>query len=518
MFTLSERYPMAHHRMNPENVSAMEGYLRSVFPPEMVEFKHVDAYYVQPEEFFGERYDIVGINAHFRGIQAVQEALTTWPLQDMATHVFVEGSYINSLRDGRRVIAQLLCSNVPEALIVFGEVEPAVEGLIESITHDRPIETVPNLLLPESDWEQRGETVVTDLSRITHQPYQYLCQLLDYPIHTYHVQTSRGCCYGNCAFCTDALIWGKGWRGYPIDNVINVFQDMSNEGVDYAFIFDKDFIGGNVVRAAELASALISIGNTVPYYAAFRATEIIKAEKLLPRLKESGLAFVFMGAETFSPAIAKRYAKGFTVNHSLQAIEILRAHQIDFRLGYIIDPLSSLEELLESLEVIDRSQLWGHLGNIFNRMAIRTGTRYEELGREAGILGHLDEENLTYEYTYLDPRVGKTMEICTRWLKDVPHINLYLLVGKRVTGVHGGNPDEFALFNRYLCLLNRLDCTTLWSVSKAVQKGAEQDISKVITSSTETYQALARRLARKLNPEYKASRAVLAELEYNNYL
>ncbi len=517
-FTLNERYPMNHHRMNPENVSALEGYLNSVFPKDMISFTHIDSYYVDPKKFFTDKYDIIGINAHFRGILAVQEALNNWPLADMAPYIFIEGSFINSLLEGIRVIASLLKDRIPSAYIVYGEVEPAVQGLIEHVAGQRPLEHVPNLLIPSNSYEIREEPKLTDLSLITHQPYQYVKELLEYPIHTYHLQTSRGCCYANCAFCTDALIWGKVWRPFPIENVIHAFKDMRTEGIDYAFIFDKDFIGGKPDRAEQLANALIGMDNKIPYYGAFRATEIINAEKYLPLLKQSGLVFVFIGIETFSSAIAKRYQKGFTVKHSLKAIEILRSNQIDFRLGYIIDPLSTLEETLESIEVVRRYKLWGNIGNIFNQMSIRSGTKYEELGRQAEVIGDIDEENLTYHYEYADSRLGKTMEVCYEWFRTVPHINLYLLLGKRMTNVPGGNKTEYNLFNHYLSLLNKVDCYTLETVGRTILEGREKSLSNVTSQATVLYKELVKKLGEELNQKYLTSAAVLDEIKFNKYL
>jgi len=461
MFTLRENYELENHRMNPETVSPLEGYLGTTFPPGQVEFTHIDSCYANPQDFLNETFDIVGINAHWRGIGPVKEVLRNWPLSSMAKYVFIEGSYIDCLKSGREVIMGLLRETGADAFIVYGEPEPAVSGLIEHIVYGRGLETIPNLVRPEDGWQGPGQTERTDLSKIPYQPYQYLTDLMSFPFHTFHVETSRGCHYGRCTFCTDARMWMGGWRGYPTENIVSLFEDMRHNRVDYAFIFDKDFWGNDLTRAKALAAALIESGNSIPYTVALRADEIIAGEDLLPSFKESGLAFVFVGAETFSESVARRYNKGITVADTLRAIQILRKHQIDFGLGYIIDPVGSLEELVESLEVVRRHRLWGHLSSIFNAMEIRNGTGYEMIARKAGILGQRNDDNLLHEYEFADLRVGTVVEVSKDWLRQVPHINVFLLLAKRMTHrVTGRDQHEYLKYYHYLHVSTKLILTS----------------------------------------------------------
>lgn len=511
MFTFKERYSISstRHRMNPETVSALEGYLKTVFPRQIT-FKHIDSYYVNPENFLKERFDIVGLNVHWRDISPVTKALKTWPLNKMAKHIFIEGSFINSLKDGHNVLANQLRETGINAFLVYGEPEPAVEGLIENIIKGRPLDTIPNLLGYKDSWQNITGFKRTDLSKISTQPYQYLEKLLAFPLHTFHVETSRGCYYGACSFCTDAKIWGKGWRGYPIENVISLFEDMRNNKVDYAFIFDKDFWGNELERAKSLATALIKSGNSIPYLVALRADEIINGEYLLESFKKSGLAFVFLGAETFSQSIARRYNKGISVKETLKAIEILKKHQIDFGLGYIIDPLASMKELIENLKLIKKYRLWGHISSIFNAMEVRSGTGYETLLKKLNLLRERDNNNLLYHYEFADPQVAKIVEISKEWLSEIPHFNVYLLLAKRVSHkVKGREQQEHSKYNRYYRALQKIDFDFLFNLAKLISQKKENEIQKLRKEMTQLYNQTVQKLQQELNPTDVVSNTLL---------
>ena len=514
-FTLPENYALGKrrsdpHRMNPEAVSPLKGYLASRFDRTQIEFIHVDSYYVDPDQFFGERFDIVGINAHWRGIGPVVEALNTWPLGQMASHVFVEGSYINSLKDGRVVMAERLREAGVKAFIVYGEPEPAVAGLVENITTGRALATIPNLLLPENNWQNAGPTERTDLSLIKTQPYQYLTELLNHPFHTFHIETSRGCYFGGCTFCTDIKLWGKGWRGYPIENVISLFAEIRAKGVDYAFIFDKDFWGNDLKRARLIAEELIRAGNPIPYLVALRADEIINGEHLLDSFKRSGLAFVFLGAETFSEAINTRYNKGVSVAETLKAIDILRKHRFDFGLGSIIDPLGTIEELEESLEVIRARRLWGNLSSVFNVMEIRSGSPYERIARKAGIIGDRNDDDLSFKYEFLDQRVARAVETAKEWLREVSHCNVLLLIAKRMTHrVKDRDQSEYKKYNRHRAVLQQIDFDFFYALTKLIKDNKETEIPKLKSGYARRYKEARKALIADLSPKNPISRSLL---------
>lgn len=502
-FTLKENFGMGYkHRMNPETVSALEGYLRTRFGNAVV-LRHFDHYYLSNiSPHLQEQFDIVGINANWRGISPVVDALTNWPLANMARgHIFIEGSFINSLEAGRQVVAQHLRNTGVRANIVFGEVEPAVEGLIENLVSGRPISTIPNLMLSQTNWVDPVRIERTDLSKILVQPYQYLAQLLAFPLHTFHAQTSRGCGFSACTFCTDAKIWGKGWRGYPTENIATLFNDLRTQNVDYVLLFDKDFWGGNIERAQEIAKVLIEMGNTVPFTVALRADEIINGEKILELFKRAGLAFVFLGAETFSEKIARRYRKGVSVEQTLQAKTIFRAHKIDFGLGYIIDPLATLEDLLENFAVIEKHALWANISSIFNAMEVRSGIRYEEWLRSAGLLGERDEENLVYQFTYQDPRVARVVEVSREWLGEVPHINVFLIVAKRmIHRVPGRDRNDYLKYARCLSSLRRIDFNFVYSLARMIQKKREGEIPALKSEMAARYNRVKQKLLATLDP------------------
>jgi radical SAM superfamily enzyme YgiQ (UPF0313 family) len=228
------------------------------------------------------------------------------------------------------------------------------------------------------------------------------------------------------------------------------------------------------------------------------------------------MAFVFIGAETFSNEIAERYNKGVSVEDTLRAIQILRKEDIDFGLGYIIDPLGSFEELRESMEVIRSNRLWGHISSIFNVMDIRSGTAYESMASKAGILGERMDEALNFQYDFLDPKVGCAVEIAKKWLRDVNHVNVFFLIAKRMThGIVGRSQAEYAKYYRYLHLLQKIDFDFFYSLLELIQQKRESEIQALKADAAQRYKEAVSEILSDLDPSDPVSGFLLKIIKDN---
>lgn len=512
-FTLKNKYNFDGHLMNPESVSPLEGYIIGNFPKLNIKLHHIDSYFVDPQAYANQYFDIIGINVHVTDISEFRTILKNLPLNKMSKHVFIEGSYINCLKNGKNVIAKLLTENNINGYIVYGEIEPAVTGLIEHIIFDKPLNDVPNLLFKNNNWQGPHKIEYTDLSKIKKLPYQYLTELLDFPLHTFHVETSRGCAYGKCSFCTDTIIWGGGgWRGYPIENVVRIFRDLQDKKVDFLYLYDKDFWGYDFVRAEKLANALLKANISIPYFACLRADEIIKGKNIIPLYVKSGLSFIFLGAEAFSNSILKRYNKGIILEQTIEAIEILKSNNIEFNLGYFTDPLSSFSELQESLEVIKKHELWKYLSSIFNIITVRDGIGYETMLRKENLLGELHEDNLSFNYSYKDKLVEKIINYARSWVGSTMHLHRHLLIMMHMTVKT--NRMEFHKYKNFLERLYKIDFDLFYDIVQLFYKnGSEGQLQKTSNDATNNYERTKQELILALDPSTSLNKYFFSEIK-----
>jgi hypothetical protein len=489
--------------------------LEERFSPGEICFEHVDLNFVSLKELLSRRFHILGIDVKWEEGSEFKEAIQKWPIGGLASAFFVAGSFISALEKGMSFVADAIHTYLPGAYIIYGEPEPAVSGLVESYLGRRPVATVPNLI--ELDNETRHPREKTDLSKIWHQSYQYTKEMLKCDWYTYYVETSRGCPHGRCGFCIENKMSAKGWRGYPLENVLSVFSDLNQAGIDYVFIYDKDFWGNDRERAQELARALIGAGNKVNFTAALRADAIIRGEHLLGDFRKAGLRSVFMGAESFSNSVLERFQKGITAEDNLKAIQILRKHALDFVMGSIVDPLESLEELIESLRVIRRNQLEGHLSRVFNPMEIRSGVNYETILRELGLLGEMGE-NLVYQYDFRDERVAEVMSVAEAWFRETPQVNFLLIVAKRMLRIDSDQACmEYEQYQRYFRMLNGIGVDFMLNVATAVKAGRQRSIAQIKAQSTDLYRGVVRALTNALRPDFNVSRNIIEKSKEMGY-
>lgn len=495
---------------NAVQVCSLQGYLENRFAGHGVVCEQVDLSFVTPRELAAKRFNLLGINVSWDQGSDFKEALQTIPFKQLADRFFVFGSFLNALEKGRSFIAEALQPVLPTAHIIYGEAEPAAMGLVEHYLGLRPLEKVPNIFRPEEPESQLPEN--TDLSHIWHQSYQFLDQTRTSDWYTYFVETSRNCDHGQCAFCVDHKMFGRGWRSYPIANVVSVFRDLNQWRLPSVYIFDKNFWGNDLERAGHLAQALIRMGNKVNFTAALRADAIVKGEDLIEPFKQAGLRSVFLGAESFVDPILERFRKASSAAVNLRAIRILEKHQLDFVLGSVIDPLASLEEFLLNLQVMKQEQVGQYLMRSFNPMSLRSGAPYEEILRAQGLLGVADD-NLVYQYEFRDKRMGQAMAMAEEWFREVPHINFLLVVAMRMMALdEPQSVEEYQKFQKYFHQFNVVDIDFLFSLVQLVLAGKDSEIGQLKIKAAGLYEQIKRNLEKELNPNNSVSQSMLKVL------
>jgi radical SAM superfamily enzyme YgiQ (UPF0313 family) len=228
--------------------------------------------------------------------------------------------------------------------------------------------------------------------------------------------SSRGC-NARCNFCSVHNFFraapGGVWRGRSAGNVVDEIAYLASRFEVSEFVFaDEQFLGhgsGGETRAMEIADEILRRNIRIRWYIETRATSVRRY--VFTKLKEAGLAAVFMGLESgYDPAL-KQMRKGLRSEQGLAAAEILKSLEIIPVAGFIMfRPDSTLEEIRSNLDFIERAGCVD-LTALATALRVYSGTELEASLKERGIL-----RGTYYDYTwdFVDPLVGKCHSIVLR--------------------------------------------------------------------------------------------------------
>jgi anaerobic magnesium-protoporphyrin IX monomethyl ester cyclase len=220
-------------------------------------------------------------------------------------------------------------------LVVIGEGEATFRELVEK----GPSREVKGLV-----WKENGEYVHTGmreliqdvdsirLPRRSIRPERFGEKSDDYTIDT--IYTSRGCPWA-CSFCANDKMH-KQWRGRSAENVVEeiaLIHDPKKRKL--LKIWDANFLT-NIKRAEAICDLMIERGLTnFRIMTETRARDVIRAERILPKLHRVGLRKVGIGIESLNPGTLEKMNKQNSLDDISRAIELLGKHSIGVD-GYFI--------------------------------------------------------------------------------------------------------------------------------------------------------------------------------------
>jgi len=179
------------------------------------------------------------------------------------------------------------------------------------------------------------------------------------------MQSSRGCHWGVCTFCSTAGRYGhKGWRLRSIDHLMaEIDANVDAFGTTHISFVDDSFLGphdAGIQRAHQLIKALKERKYGLVFSIDCLITDI--EAPLFAALQEAGLRQVFVGVDSGSKKSLKRFRKGFTPQQALQQVRLLQDLGLEVVTGYIgFEPYMGLDEVRDTIEFLAHDL--GHTGN-----------------------------------------------------------------------------------------------------------------------------------------------------------
>jgi len=119
-------------------------------------------------------------------------------------------------------------------------------------------------------------------------------------------------CPFNCAYCTNAGVYGRKWNALPVEQVVEETVDLTRRyRLELLWMADDNFLV-DIDRSLKIAEGLIHAGGTFKWsiQATTNLTARLSVEELT-LLRRSGLHQICQGIETASPTVMKLMNKGF---------------------------------------------------------------------------------------------------------------------------------------------------------------------------------------------------------------
>lgn len=330
--------------------------------------------------------------------------------------------------------------------VIEGEGEISLPLLLESLDTGDSVANIPGV----SCWD--GEEIKrmppTLIERLDDLPFPDRNKLIAprrYDLSNYgldiSVMTSRGCSY-KCSFCSVGVINSHTWRRRSVQNVILEIEDLVNKyGMDFFlhFVDDNFFVDSD--RALEILKIVYSRWPKIKTSFATRSDLIIKNAGMLPQLKRIGVVSIELGIENGSQSVLNRYAKGTTVYQNGMAVQLLKQHDIEAGIDYIMfDHYTTIEDLQQNINFLREYGLWGHYPPVvYSSLVLYPGTRVAENWHAASNKAILIERGTPIEFvnsgisiihetmhklSKLQPRMYQVLKRCKEMEQATSHSNV----------------------------------------------------------------------------------------------
>lgn len=308
---------------------------------------------------------------------------------------------------------------------------------------------------------------VSELKRIDLRSYPALANtnpsdIYDQEWDVYAIETSRGCPWGRCTFCSIKKQFGTSdqcddcgldwhWRSFPMSKVISDISGFARQGVRRFDIKDSEFFGPvrtaeefseTMDRVSEFANGLIALNEelrdveslihnstiTITHISA-RVDTIYSANPLEEKknsvrrsayllLKAAGLRRVYLGIESGSPSQLKRFCKGVSVDENRRAIGVLRELGLEIEVGFIFfDYLSTMEELKQNIAFIEETHIHETDSRLLGSLRIQKGSPYVVIAEKAGILKSENSGQLSHDAIFVNKEVAEIEKLFFEWEK-----------------------------------------------------------------------------------------------------
>jgi hypothetical protein len=241
-----------------------------------------------------------------------------------------------------------------------------------------------------------------------------------------YTEATRGCKH-RCRHCPIVPVYDGRFRAVPIDVVLADIRAQVTAGAQHITFGDPDFFNGPT-HALAIVDALAREFPGVTYDVTIKVEHLRQQAAALPRLRDTGCAFVTSAVESFDDEVLGRLEKGHTHADFVEVVGHARAAGLALSPTFVaFTPWTTIDGYCGQLREIDRLGLVPAISPIQYaiRLLIPQGSRMLELEDVRSRIDRFDPASLTHVWRHADPRV------------DALQHHLEQLVGSRLNAPRG---------------------------------------------------------------------------------
>jgi radical SAM superfamily enzyme YgiQ (UPF0313 family) len=224
-------------------------------------------------------------------------------------------------------------------------------------------------------------------------------------------EASRGCKH-LCRHCPIVPVYKGVFRIVSRDVVLEDIRRQVTAGAQHITFGDPDFFNG-IRHAMELAEAFHREFPAVTYDVTIKIEHLLKYQKHLPALRDSGCLFVISAVESVDDAVLGFLDKGHTREDFLCVVKMFRELGMTLHPTFVpFTPWTTVAGYLDLLRVLEQQGVIENVAPIQLgiRLLIPEGSRMLELEEVRRIVGPFDPQSLAYPWKNADPRLDTLSE------------------------------------------------------------------------------------------------------------
>lgn len=285
----------------------------------------------------------------------------------MSVIAFIKDLYPNSIvfsggTYSSIVYEKLLLRHYELDYVVVGDGDAAVPALVKALLNKEDVSTIPGVAYKEDDKVKITPPVPVNMDDIPYLSRDFAEQVKGYDF-SFSMVTSRGCGHGVCSFCYLPMYQENSnhpkFRYRDPKLVVGEMREIKEKyDVNRVTFVDEDYFGVHsigVPRAEAIADLLIENNLGITYYVNARINSLFEVinRGLLPKLARSGLRYVFVGIESGSDEILRKYKKGIIVDKIKKVVDELAKYNIKINPGLItFDPELTIDQVNDNVQML----------------------------------------------------------------------------------------------------------------------------------------------------------------------
>lgn len=223
-----------------------------------------------------------------------------------------------------------------------------------------------------------------------------------------YTEASRGCRH-LCRHCPVVPIYNGQFRVVQPDVVLADIAGQIAAGAEHITFGDPDFLNGPT-HAMRVVDALHAAHPLVTYDVTIKVEHLLRSQPLLPRLRDTGCAFVTSAIESLDDDVLALLEKGHTREDFIETVRVCREVGLTLIPTFVtFHPWLTLERYCDLLDTLAQLDLVDHVAPIqlAIRLLIPEGSRMLELESVRRFAGAFDPKTLTHRWSHRDPEVDR---------------------------------------------------------------------------------------------------------------